>query len=200
MTISRTLMWQRDDGAEWCDLRLDADRLAATGVQLGSAPTPYRVDYRLETAPGFATTEIRLRSSGAGWQHLLTLRRFPDGVWTVEASEYGAGPGSPGCDPDTLHGAADVDLGLSPLTNTLPLRRLSIMSRPVGVPVSIVAAWISVPDLGVRAPTQDYTPLGPGAVRYTQGSFTADLAIDLEGIVTDYPSLATLSGDATALE
>jgi hypothetical protein len=37
-------------------------------------------------------------------------------------------------------------------------------------------------------------------VRYTQGSFAADLAIDLEGIVTDYPSLATLSGDATALE
>jgi hypothetical protein len=37
-------------------------------------------------------------------------------------------------------------------------------------------------------------------VRYTQGSFTADLTIDPEGIVTDYPGLATLSGDATALE
>lgn len=193
-------MWQRDDGAEWCDLRLDADRLSATGVQLGSAPTPYRVDYRLETAPGFVTTEMRLRSSGAGWQRLLTLRRFPDGAWDVDASEYGAGPGTPGCDPATLQGAVDIDLGLSPLTNTLPIRRLSILAGPIGKAVSIVAAWISVPDLGVRAPTQGYTPLGSGAVRYTQGSFTADLAIDLEGVVTDYPGLAALSGDATALE
>lgn len=201
MTIARNLVWQRADGAEWCDLRLGPDQLAATGIQVGTTPVPYRVDYRLETAPGFATTVIRLRSVGAGWQRLLTLQRFPDGVWDVDASDFGTGPASrPGCDPASLTGAVDVDLGLSPLTNTLPIRRLGLLASPIDEPTTIVAAWISIPDLAVRAPEQTYTVLGPGAMRYASGTFTADLDLDQEGIVTNYPQLGRLTGDQTALD
>ncbi len=76
MSGERAVLWVREDGsgAEWCALQLSDERLTATGVQLGAAPLPYRLDYRLETWPGFVTRELRLRAAGAGWSRLLTLR------------------------------------------------------------------------------------------------------------------------------
>jgi hypothetical protein len=85
----RALLWMRDDGAEWCQLRLSPDRLSATGVQLGSEPVPYRLDYVVETGPGFATHQVRLRVAGAGGSRLLTLHRAEHGGWSVEASAHG---------------------------------------------------------------------------------------------------------------
>ena len=41
---------------------------------------------------------------------------------------------------------------------------------------------------------QRYTHLGPGVVRFESEGFSADLAFDDDGIVTDYPGLAKLVG------
>lgn len=90
-------------------------------------------------------------------------------------------------DPDELHGALDVDLAGSPLTNTLPLRRAGFTDT------TILAAWVLVPSLQVVPAEQTYTMLGPGKVRYTAGAFTADLDVDTDGYVVHYPGLARRS-------
>jgi hypothetical protein len=62
--------------------------------------------------------------------------------------------------------------------------------------VELIAAWVSVPDLSVRPDGQCYSYLRTGpdyhVLRYeaTDGSFTADITVDREGLVVDYPGIA----------
>ena len=64
-----------------------------------------------------------------------------------------------------------------------------------GDPVDFLMAWVSVPDLAVHANVQRYTFLRPadqGAViNYSSGTFSADVTFDADGLVVDYPGLAT---------
>jgi hypothetical protein len=54
---------------------------------------------------------------------------------------------------------------------------------------------VSAPDLTARRASQRYTQLGAGAkdhavlYRYESGSFMADLTVDSDGFVSDYPGL-----------
>jgi hypothetical protein len=93
-------------------------------------------------------------------------------------------------DPDRLAEALDVDLYGSPLTNTLPIRRLDLLARPADTGHTVLAAWVLLPSLAVIPLTQSYTPLGHGKIRYSSGTFTADLSVDESGFVTHYPGLA----------
>jgi hypothetical protein len=93
-------------------------------------------------------------------------------------------------DPDLLYGAFDVDLGGSPLTNTLPIRRLDLARAENGVAHRLSVAWVLLPSLEVVQADQIYTSLGPGKIRYAGETFSADLVIDDDGFVIDYPGLA----------
>ena len=54
----------------------------------------------------------------------------------------------------------------------------------------VTVAWVLPPSLVVEPAVQTYTVLGPNRVRYQAGSFTADLDLDADGYVVDYPGLA----------
>lgn len=90
--------------------------------------------------------------------------------------------------------ALDCDLGLSPVTNMMPILRHSLLHR--GGPIEFTMAWVEVPALTVHADGQRYGHLssGPGrhVVRYeaTDGSFAADITIDADAVVIDYPGIA----------
>jgi hypothetical protein len=99
-----------------------------------------------------------------------------------------------GADPATLAGALDCDLGLSPLTNTMPVLRHGLLSG--GGPVDLLMAWVSVPDLSVQADAQRYTFVRPAAeggavVNYSSDGFTADISFDATGLVIDYPGIGS---------
>ena len=194
-TVERALLWTREDqpGAEWCAVRVESDRLAATGVQLGGVPIPYRLDYRVSTAPGFVTTDVEVQVRGADWSRRLLLRRDEDGQWSIDVAVNGdPSLDPPGGDARLLHGAYDADLGFSPLFNTLPVRRLRLLERP-GEQERLVAAWIRVPDLVVEPLPQRYRAHEAGRVGYESGTFAAELSLDPDGVVVRYPGLAQLA-------
>jgi hypothetical protein len=87
-----------------------------------------------------------------------------------------------------LSDCIDVDLGCTPSTNTLPIRRLNL---EIGESREVTAAWVRFPALSVQPLRQRYTRLGEHAYRYESGNdaytFTADLAVDDLGLVTSYP-------------
>jgi uncharacterized protein len=196
-TVTRAVVWRRDDpfGLEHAEIRLGPEQLSADGVAMAGEPLPYRLDYELETAPGFVTTRLRVRSRGEGWQRALDLHRGPDGTWSVDASEDGVVELPPaGGDPTTLADAVDCDLALSPVTNLMPILRHRLLSG--GGPIEITTAWVSVPDLGVQPDGQRYTFVrsdgDSSVVRYeaTDGAFAAEIVLDHDGIVIDYPGIA----------
>ena len=65
-----------------------------------------------------------------------------------------------------------MDLGCSPSTNTLPIRRLGLA---VGTSKTIQAAWITFPELRVQKAAQTYTRLDEVTYRYASGTFVGEL-------------------------
>ncbi len=198
VTAVRHVLWRGLDTwhAESCAVRVTARGLTAEGVQLGTDPVPYRLDYALEAGEGFTTRLFEATASGDGWTRRLRLER--EGTsWTCAAEATGAHDlGAPGCDPADLAEATECDLGLSPLTNSTPILRGGLHRGPGSV--EIVAAWVSVPELTVRPSRQRYDHVAPGVVRYTDlglfPGFTEDVAVDGDGLVTRYPGLAVAAG------
>jgi len=193
----RAIAWIKDDpfGVEFAEVQLGPDRLAAKGVAIGTSPVLYRLDYQLETTAGFVTSRLLVTSSGQGWRRALDLRQESAGAWEVLAEQEGqADLPSGGGDPKALEEALDCDLGLSPVTNLMPVLRHGLLAG--GGPVELIMAWVSVPDLSVRPDGQRYSFLRAGAdhkvLRYeaTDGTFAADITVDREGLVLDYPGIA----------
>jgi len=86
--------------------------------------------------------------------------------------------------PD-IQGCDDIDLALTPATNTIAIRRLNLQ---VGSSQSIIAAWVKSPELTVQSLPQRYTRLGKDTYRYESNTgFSADIAVDDLGLVAAYP-------------
>jgi uncharacterized protein len=177
--VERLLIWRGLDEwrAETSHVRIDDDRLTATGTQLGVSPEPYRLDYALRTGPRFVTETLDLSVLRDGALKRARVVRDHDGGWTVDDRPL----------PD-LDGAIDTDLMASPLFNTMPVLRDEMLGG--GEPRDLVMAFVSVPDLAVTRSDQRYTPLGDGRVNYRSGDFTADIEYDADGLVLNYPGLA----------
>jgi hypothetical protein len=189
----RIAVWRGLDvwRAEYADVWLYSDRLIARGIQLGVEPEPYRLQYALDTAHRFVTARLTVDCTGAGWSRRLDLVQDDDGSWHVSADAVGeAELPPPGGEPEAVAGAIDCDLGLCPLTNTMPILRERLLQG--GGPVELIMAWISVPDLQLHRSEQRYEPIDERHVRFVgrHRSFVAELALDEEGLVVHYPELA----------
>jgi hypothetical protein len=197
-----SLFWERRDTAGAEHVLVDPrNGLYARGTAVAVDPVPYTCRYELRTDSGWATAHVDVTAEGAGWVRSVRLE-LAAGRWRATTAEQGnldavlsaaghAGAGLPGTeDPDLLYGAFDVDLGGSPLTNTLPIRRLGLLKADPGVAHRISAAWVLLPSLEVVQADQIYTALGDHRVRFATETFSADLTVDDDGFVIDYPGLA----------
>jgi hypothetical protein len=94
------------------------------------------------------TSRLALTARGEGWLRSLELSRDESGVWRATFEASGEPPlAAPTADLASLAGALDCDLGLSPLTNSMPVLRHSLLEG--GGPIDFRMAWVSVPDLSV---------------------------------------------------
>ena len=91
-----------------------------------------------------------------------------------------------------LQGCEYVDISETPFTNSLPIRRLGL--APEGS-AEIAVAYFDGAELQPWPEPQRYTRLetgdGGGLYRFLSldGGFSADLPVDLDGLVLDYPEL-----------
>jgi hypothetical protein len=87
-----------------------------------------------------------------------------------------------------LDGLADVDLAITPSTNTLPIRRLDLA---VGSSAEVDAVWVRLPELSIEGLSQRYTRLGDRRYQYDAfgGSFVAELEVDDDGVMVWYGDL-----------
>jgi hypothetical protein len=175
MTTTR-VAWRRSDEVETdehCTLTLRDGGLSLVGTVLGAeGGVPVRIEYRVLADGAGVTTAAHVRDLRGFEQRTLTLARDPKGNWTVDGAVVKA-----------LKGCTDVDLGCSPSTNTLPVRRLRL---GIGKSLKIQAAWVRFPELTVAKTAQTYTRIDEFTYGYASGDFQAELTVDDDGLVAAY--------------
>ncbi|HEY7340639.1 MAG TPA: putative glycolipid-binding domain-containing protein [Ktedonobacterales bacterium] len=180
-------VWISEDELGIEDVRIAHDPTSGTGfsgtvVRLWEGQ-PLRVTYNLDCDTGWRVRELQVsgESEAVGGS---AIRLYADGAgnWTDDKGQsLGA-----------LQGCIDVDIMLTPLTNTLPIRRLQLAP---GESREISVVYIAAPDLSISPFRQRYTRLddADGGQRYRYESvdsgFTADLPVDDDGFVVDYPGI-----------
>ena len=186
-TTSRHLYWlpEGEAGCEQLALTLEADAVRALGLVLrGGEDGHFRCRYELDAAPDwrFRKLTISVATPEARALRRLELARDPDGGWQVDGE---AAPELEGCD--------EVDIQATPFTNSLPIRRLGLGKDERA---ELRVAYVPLPGLAPHPMAQRYTclePLGAAGGRYLyeslESGFQAELPVDADGLVTDYPEL-----------
>lgn len=183
------VVWVKPEGAEIANVSLGDGRMSATGTAIGGDPLPYRLEYELTTGDRWVTVRLLVEAYGDGWRRSLELINRPEGEWTISARAAGKVKlPPPGGDVNELKGALDCDLGLSPLTNTMPVLRSGLLE---GGQEEFLMAWVSVPDLRVTPSRQTYTFVRRDVVNYASPGFTRDIVFGPDGIVEDYPDIGS---------
>jgi uncharacterized protein len=93
-----------------------------------------------------------------------------------------------GVECPTVTGCIDVDLGFSPSTNLLAIRRLDL---DIGEEAKAQAAWLSFPGFTLEVLEQLYRRNQEASYHYESagGSFVAELEVNATGFITQYPGL-----------
>jgi uncharacterized protein len=158
---------------------VESDRgLTARGTVEGMSPEgrPFSLRYRVRVDAGWRTRDVELEVLGQGsW---LRLMSDGAGLWVDDRGQVA--PGVDGC--------IDVDISVTPFTNTLPIRRLGLAPDSSE---EVEVLYLEVPALTVRRSRQRYTCLGPRLYLFEslESDFRAELRVDGEGLVLDYPGL-----------
>ena len=169
----RSLEWP---GCEDLDLSVDRTGVVADGLVLALVEgQAVRMAYRVECDEDWRTRSVAVELHGHAPR---TLTGDGDGHWFEDGRERA-----------DLAGCVDIDIALTPFTNTLPIRRLGL---EVGVGADLDLVYLlPVPRLEISRAAQRYLRTASG-YRYESGPFRADLAVDADGIVTEYPGLWTI--------
>ncbi len=179
----RDVMWSAWEGPGLGHLRLAVrdSGVVANGVVLGVAEgRPFRLAYEVRCDADWRVRAARVGVPGEPPK--VELLSDGEGNWT----------GPDGRAVTYLEGCEYVDISETPFTNTLPIRRLGLAP---GESAEIKVAYFDGVVLQPWPEPQRYTCLenggGGGLYRFLSldGGFSADLPVDADGLVLDYPGL-----------
>lgn len=192
--LSRVYYWAAAEtpGLEHCRLDTDPadDCYVAHGTVMGVERNgrykgkPFRLTYKVKADADWRTRKATLEAQGPdGSTVTRILRSDGKGNWKDARGDA----------LEPAQGCLDIDIWATPFTNTLPIRRLAQKSGGLkpGQRETIRALWVTGPDLRFHTVAQHYTLLASGRVLYEDGEsdFRAELALDPDRVVTDYPGL-----------
>lgn len=174
------MLWRRLDlpGHETAEITQQRNRWNLAGTAMFVyRKHPCRLDYEIECDMTWGTRDVTVRGQIGESPVSLVLSRDAGGEWCANGVAQ----------PD-VHGCIDVDLGFSPSTNVLPIRRLKLA---VGARADVRAAWVRFPDLSLEVLEQSYTRLAELTYLYESagGAFRRELTVNVDGFVVDYPGL-----------
>jgi hypothetical protein len=178
MTLHRVMRWQslESPGLEHFEIRETEWGYIAQSAVIGAFEgTDFGCRYEVTLDRGWTFRHLVLEKTDG---RVLILKSDGAGSW--ERANGNELPQFAGC--------VDIDIGVTPFTNTLPIRRARF---EVGVPQHFRMAWIPLDSLEPFVDEQIYTKRDDTHFHYVASdrSFEADLVLDSEGFVVDYPGL-----------
>jgi uncharacterized protein len=183
-SVEREVMWAPWEGPGLEHLRLvtSGSGIVANGLVIGlEAGRPFRIGYEIRCDGRWRVREVRAAAPDSG-RPVLELLTDGEGRWKRRS----------GVPVPELDGCIDVDISATPFTNTLPIRRLGL--KP-GESEELTVTYVRVPELLVGPERQRYSCLEAQADSWLYrfealpSGFTAELPLDADGLVIDYPGL-----------
>lgn len=173
-------VWRRLDrvGIEHCRVWADASGATLAGsLTVVIEDRHVRVAYTVHCSAAWDTRRVEVQLTDGPDERALTLVVDAEHRWWQDGRELAE-----------LAGCVDVDLGVTPSTNTLPIRRLGLA---VGARQAVTAAWVGFPKLTVEPLAQTYERTAADVYRYVSGggAFAAELTVDAFGPVERYGAL-----------
>jgi uncharacterized protein len=182
--IKRKVIWSNltDTGLEHLHLSGGNNEVFADGIVLGvKEDISYRVHYQVRCDSNWQVRKVFVKSFDEN-ERIIDLTADGLGNWT---DEFGA-------EISEFAGCLDVDISITPFTNTLPVRRLNLNR---GESAELKVVYVAVPEMQLSVEHQRYTFVERNgtANRYKfeslDGEFTAIISVDADGLVEDYPEL-----------
>ncbi len=172
------ILWRRLDyhGHEWCSLNEESTTFTLNGIALFLYENlPWKIDYSIECDKTWRTRSVLIHGEQTGQLKYIEIKSDTIGHWTLGGNKI-----------PQVDGCIDIDLGFSPSTNLLPIRRLSLKQ---GEKKNETAAWIEFPSFQIRPLEQTYKRIDEHLYHYesANGEFQRNLLIDEEGFITKYP-------------
>jgi uncharacterized protein len=176
--LKRAVVWKNLllDGADYCGLLHTAEGWLLKGTVVGvlKDQRPMLANYEIHCDENWLTHRVQAERTIGNDVKNLSLTLESRGVWRSSGREV-----------REIQGCDDIDLAVTPATNTLAVRRLNLQ---FGSSESIIVRLVQFPDLTVQPLSQRYTRLDQNTHRYACNTgFSAEIVVDDLGLVTDYP-------------
>lgn len=181
--VSRTICWlpswNKDREGVGLEHLLLAECVADSVVlAFDDERGPFRLTYRLTWDESWRLRDAQLVLATERSTRELHLETDGRGHWRDANGAISA-----------LDGCVDIDIWPTPFTNSFPIRREPLA---IGERRQFLMAWVFAPDLTVHPQPQAYTRLADRLYLFENldgSGFRAELAVDEDGIVLDYPDL-----------
>lgn len=178
--MQTNLLWT---GREYHSMENCLIDVSATGSKITSTIIGYydnkiyKVTYRILTNQSWETIFIEINSQFSNENRTIQFEGDGKGNWTIA-----------GMKNNFLTGCIDVDISLTPFTNTLPIRRLELKENQTA---EINVIYCDILNHQIKPAPQRYTRLSGTAYLYQNvvDDFEAVIQVDESGLVVDYPSL-----------
>ena len=176
--------------ARWCRIDLpgeDEATLVATPeghllsgrARFRDEPGDVDLSYAVILSDDWKTREARIDGTTATGPISMRITAEAQGGWSVDGAAV-----------QRVKGSVDLDLGFSPSTNLISVRRLNLR---VGQHAEVIAAWIPYPEFRLEPLRQLYHRVSATAYAYECPAlcFRTQLTVDPDGCVTAYPPIWT---------
>ena len=185
MTPVASFFWRKLDqpGHDSCRLlALPAGWLLSGASVFREGARACHLQYEVTADAVWRTTRARVTGYVGNTPVDLRIQATRRSVWTLDGEPQ-----------PQLAGCLDVDLGFTPATNLLALRRLSLRS---GEQAETHAAYLAFPSLKMRSLLQRYQRLDGTHYAYASPvhGYSATLEVARSGAVVDYPGLFEMMG------
>lgn len=137
----------------------------------------YKVDYCIKTNAKWETVFFEIKSRHNNLLQSIKFFSNGKGNWRSEDKH-----------PNEFEGCIDIDIPLTPFTNTLPINRLQLAQ---GQSQEIKVIYLDLLEQKIKAVRQKYTRISLLKYQYENvpNDFEASITVDESGFVVDYPEL-----------
>lgn len=180
MKKEQSIIWRRLDipGHEFARINSNQSNHYIDGTAIFVYKSEFcKLDYSIKCNDAWRTKSAKVK--GFVGEKLIDIEISVDekSGWKLNGEEV-----------SDVKDCVDIDLNFSPVTNTLPIRRLNLA---IGESSTVQAAWLRFPGFQLEVLEQVYNRTDENKYNYESngGSFKADLEVDAFGFVFNYANL-----------